>query len=106
MISVRKTNILATALSPSVYDKLISVTKEKNISISEMVLLSVAMQLNRRKFKVKKHTRTSEHKKIITVRISEGLLDLVDKVVKEHGCSRSRFIADAVEYGLNYVSKG
>ena len=32
--------------------------------------------------------------------------DLVDKVVKEHGCSRSRFIADAVEYGLNYVSKG
>ena len=83
MISVRKTNILATALSPSVYDKLISVTKEKNISISEMVLLSVAMQLNRRKFNVKKRTRTPEHKKIITVRVSEGLSDLVDKVVKE-----------------------
>ena len=106
MISVRKTNILATALSPSVYDKLISVTKEKNISISEMVLLSVAMQLNRRKFNVKKRTRTPEHKKIITVRVSEGLSDLVDKVVKEHGCSRSRFIADAVEYGLNFVNKG
>lgn len=106
MINVRKTNMLATALSPSIYGKLISVTTEKNISISEMVLLSVAMQLNRRKFNVKKSTRTSEHKKIITVRVSEGLSDLVDKVVKEHGCSRSRFIADAVEYGLNFVSKG
>ena len=106
MLSVRKTNMLATALSQSVYDKLISVTKEKNMSISEMVLLSVAMQLNRKKYQIKKKTRTSERKKNITVRVSEGLLDLVDKVVKEHGCSRSRFIADAVEYGLNFVSKG
>ena len=51
MLSIRKTNMLATALSPSIYDKLISVSKEKGISISEMVLISVAMQLNRKNYK-------------------------------------------------------
>ena len=106
MLSIRKTNMLATALSPSIYDKLISVSKEKGISISEMVLISVAMQLNRKNYKFKKIVRTSENKKIVTVRASEGLSYLVDKAAKEYGCSRSKFISSAIVYGLNYVSKG
>lgn len=106
MITIRKSNMLATALLPSLYDKLISVSKEKGFSISELVLISVAMQLNRKNYKLKKIGRTSEKKKIITVRVSEGLSYLVDKAAKEYGCSRSKFISIAIEYGLNYVSKG
>ena len=105
MLSIRKTNMLATALSPSIYDKLISVSKEKGISISEMVLISVAMQLNRKNYKFKKIVRTSENKKIVTVRASEGLSYLVDKAAKEYGCSRSKFISTAIEYGLYYVKQ-
>ena len=83
MLSIRKTNMLATALSPSIYDKLISVSKEKGFSLSEFVLMSVAMQLNRKNYKFRKFGRTSEKKKIITVRVSEGLSYLVDKAAKE-----------------------
>jgi uncharacterized protein (DUF1778 family) len=106
MLNIRKTNMLATALSPSIYDKLISVSKEKGFSLSEFVLMSVAMQLNRKNYKFKKIGRTSEKKKIITVRVSEGLSYLVDKAAKEYGCSRSKFISTAIENWLNYVSKG
>lgn len=106
MLSIRKTNMLATALLPSIYDKLISVSKEKGFSLSEFVLMSVAMQLNRKNYRFKKIERTPEKKKIITVRVSEGLSCLVDKTANEYGCSRSKFISTAIENWLNYVSKG
>ena len=106
MLGIRKTRVLATALSANMYNKLVYITGEKKISISEMVIMSIAMQLTNPDVKVEKTERTPEHKKIITVRVSEGLSSMVEKAAKELGCSKSRYIVDALDAGLNYVNKG
>ena len=106
MLGIRKTRVLATALSTNMYNKLVYITGEKKISISEMVIMSIAMQLTNPDVKVEKTERTPEHKKIITVRVSEGLSSMVEKAAKELGCSKSRYIVDALDNGLNYANKG
>lgn len=106
MLGIRKTRVLATALSNNLYNKLVYITGEKKISISEMVIMSVAMQLICSDVKIEKTERTPDRKKIITVRVSEGLSKMVEKAAKDIGCSKSRYIVDALDNGLNYVNKG
>ena len=106
MLCVKKTIMSATAISQEFYNNLITIAKEKNISLSELIIMAVSMQLNRQNIEIKKNKRTSDNKKIITVRVSEGLFDIVDNISKKYSCSRSRFVLDAIEYGLNYVKKG
>ena len=66
--------------------------------------MSVAMQLSRTGVEIPKAEKTSEQKKIITVRTSEGLTKMVDKAAKELDCSKSRYISVALNEGLNYVN--
>jgi len=106
MFSVKKDHILGTALPLNLYNKLVYIAGEKNMSISEVVLFSVAMQLPRTDVEIPKAEKTSEQKKVVTVRTSEGLTKMVDKAAKELGCSKSRYIAVALNEGLNYVNKG
>ena len=92
MFSVKKNHILGTALSLNLYNKLVYIAGEKKMSISEVLLLSVAMQLSRPGVEIPKVEKTSEQKKVVTVRTSEGLTKMVDKAAKELGCSKSRYI--------------
>jgi len=104
MFSVKKDHILGTGLSLILYNSLVYIAGEKKMSISEVVLLSVAMQLSRTGVEIPKAEKTSEQKKIITVRTSEGLTKMVDKAAKELDCSKSRYISVALNEGLNYVN--
>ena len=106
MFSVKKNHILGTALSLNLYNKLVYIAGEKKMSISEVLLLSVAMQLSRTGVEIPRAEKTSEQKKVVTVRTSEGLTKMVDKAAKELGCSKSRYISVAFNEGLNYVNKG
>lgn len=106
MLCVKKTNMIATAISQEFYDYLITVAKEKNISLSELIIMAVSMQFNRQNIEIKNSVKTAEHKKIITARVSEGLFDMVNKAAKKCGCSKSKFLFNAIEYSLNYVKKG
>ena len=106
MFSVKKNHILGTALSLNLYNKLVYIAGEKKMSISEVLLLSVAMQLSRTGVEIPKVEKTSEQKKVVTVRTSEGLTKMVDKAAKELGCSKSRYISVALNEGLNYINKG
>lgn len=104
MFSVKKDHILGTALSLNLYNKLVYIAGEKKISISEMIMLSVAMQLSRPGVEIQKKDKTPEQKKVITARVSEGLAKMVDDAAKELGCSKSRYISVALNEGLNYVN--
>ena len=105
MFSVKKNHILGTALSLNLYNKLVYIAGEKKMSISEVLLLSVAMQLSRTGVEIPKAEKTSEQKKVVTVRASSGLEQMVNNAAKELGCSKSKYIAIALDEGLNYVSK-
>ena len=106
MFSIKKDHVLGSALPLNLYNKLVYTAGEKNMSLSEIILLSVAMQLSNSNVDIPKAEKTSEQKKIVTVRVSAGLVKLVDKVAKEHECSKSRYISAALDEGLNYVKKG
>ena len=106
MFSVKKNHILGAALPLNLYNKLVYIAGEKNMSLSEIVLLSGAMQLSRTGVEIPNAEKTPEQKKVVTVRSSEGLTKMVDKAAKEHSCSKSRYIAVALNEGLNYVNKG
>ena len=105
MFSVKKNHILGTALSLNLYNKLVYIAGEKNMSLSEVVLLSVAMQLPRTNIKLPEVEKTPEQKKVVTVRASSGLEQMVNNAAKELGCSKSRYISIALDEGLNYVKK-
>lgn len=103
MFSVKKNHILGTALPLNLYNKLVHIAGEKNMSLSEVVLLSIAMQLPRADIKLPEVEKTSEQKKVVTVRASSGLEQMVNNAAKELGCSKSRYISVALNEGLNYV---
>ena len=105
MFSVKKNHILGTALSLNLYNKLVYIAGEKKMSISEVLLLSVAMQLSRTGVEIPKAEKTSEQKKVVTATASSGLEQMVNNAAKELGCSKSKYIAIALDEGLNYVSK-
>ena len=104
MFSVKKDHILGTALSINLYNKLVYIAGEKNMSLSEVILLSVAMQLTRSNIQLPEVEKTSGQQKIVTARTSAGLAQMVDKAAKELGCSKSRYISVALNEGLNYVN--
>ena len=105
MFSVKKNHILGAALPLNLYNKLVYIAGEKNMSLSEVVLLSVAMQLPRTDIKLPEVEKTPELKKVVTVRSSSGLEKMVNNAAKELGCSKRRYIAIALNEGLNYVNK-
>ncbi len=106
MFSVKKNHILGTALPLNLYNKLVHIAGEKNMSLSEVVLLSVAMQLPHTDIKLPESEKTPELKKVVTVRASSGLEQMVNNAAKELGCSKSRYISVALDEGLNFVNKG
>ena len=105
MFSVKKNHILGAALPLNLYNKLVHIAGEKNMSLSEVVLLSVAMQLPHTDIKLPESEKTPELKKVVTVRASSGLEQMVNNAAKELGCSKSRYISIALDEGLNYVKK-
>ena len=96
MFSVKKNHILGTALPLNLYNKLVHIAGEKNMSLSEVVLLSVAMQLPHTDIKLPESEKTPKLKKVVTVRASSGLEQMVNNAAKELGCSKSKYIAKLV----------
>lgn len=105
MLRVKKIERLAFALSEQEYNTLISITRSMKITISEFVILQLSSAMHSRGFSADVE-RTSGKKKVVTVRVSEGMLDLVSEFATKYKCSRNALLISAIKFGLNNVKKG
>lgn len=105
MLRVKKIERLAFALSEQEYNALVDITRSKKITISEFVILQLSTAMHSSNFNADAE-RTSGKKKVVTVRVSEGMLDLVSEFAAKHNCSRNALLISAIKFGLNNVKKG
>jgi len=102
---VKKIERLAFALSEQEYNALIILTRLKRITISEFVIFQISNAIHNSNFIVNVE-KTSGKRKVVTVRVSEGMLDLVSEFATKYKCSRNALLISAIKFGLNNVKKG
>ena len=105
MLRVKKIERLAFALPEQEYNALVGITRSKKITISEFVILQLSTAMHSSNFNADAE-RTSGKKKVVTVRVSEGMLDLVSEFATKYKCSRNALLISAIKFGLNNVKKG
>ena len=103
-MKIKKTERLAVALSEQEYNFLIDLTHSKKITISEFVVMQVSYAIFNTNFNLDTE-KVSGKRKVITVRVSEGFLELVSESAKKYNCSRNALLIKAIKLGLNNAKK-